>query len=100
MILGIEVGDIGPKFGYGTNDNGFLRLSNVRIPRENMLMRYSKVGFIYKKIVYSYKTKTFLFVPYTCAFLSHLNGSLPYTHVHVHGKLPVKSRKKFVFFYR
>lgn len=49
MILGIEVGDIGPKFGYGTNDNGFLRLSNVRIPRENMLMRYSKVGFIYKK---------------------------------------------------
>lgn len=48
--------------------------------------------------MYSYKTKTFLFVPYTCAFLSHLNGSLPYTHVHVHGKLPVKSRKKFVFF--
>lgn len=42
-LAGIEVGDIGPKFGYGTNDNGFLRLSNVRIPRENMLMRYSKV---------------------------------------------------------
>lgn len=48
--------------------------------------------------MYSYKTRTFLFVPYTCAFLSHLNGSLPYTHVHVHGKLPLKSRKKFVFF--
>lgn len=48
--------------------------------------------------MYSYKARTFLFVPYTCAFLSHLNGSLPYTHVHVHGKLPVKSRKKFVFF--
>ncbi|XP_061181287.1 peroxisomal acyl-coenzyme A oxidase 1-like [Saccostrea echinata] len=42
-LPGIEVGDIGPKFGYGTNDNGYLRLNNVRIPRENMLMRYSKV---------------------------------------------------------
>lgn len=49
MILGIEVGDIGFKFGYGINDNGFLRLSNVRILRENMFMRYFKVGFIYKK---------------------------------------------------
>ena len=43
MIAGVEVGDIGPKFGYGTNDNGYLRLNNVRILRENMLMRYSKV---------------------------------------------------------
>lgn len=42
-LPGIELGDIGPKFGYGTNDNGYLRLNNVRIPRDNMLMRYSKV---------------------------------------------------------
>jgi len=37
------VGDIGPKFGFDTIDNGFLRLSNVRIPRENMLMKYAQV---------------------------------------------------------
>ncbi|XP_021378180.1 peroxisomal acyl-coenzyme A oxidase 1-like [Mizuhopecten yessoensis] len=42
-LPGIELGDIGPKFGYGTNDNGYLRLNNVRIPRDYMLMRYSKV---------------------------------------------------------
>jgi len=36
---GITVGDIGPKFGYDTQDNGFLRFNNVRIPREQMLMR-------------------------------------------------------------
>lgn len=42
-LPGITVGDIGPKFGYNAIDNGFLRLNNVRIPRENMLMRYSKV---------------------------------------------------------
>ena len=42
-LPGIELGDIGPKFGYGTNDNGYMRLNNVRIPRENLLARYSKV---------------------------------------------------------
>ncbi|XP_060068145.1 peroxisomal acyl-coenzyme A oxidase 1-like [Ylistrum balloti] len=42
-LPGVELGDIGPKFGYGSNDNGYLILNNVRIPRENMLMRYSKV---------------------------------------------------------
>ena len=40
---GVEVGDIGPKFGYGTKDNGFLRLNKVRIPRDHMLMKYAKV---------------------------------------------------------
>jgi acyl-CoA oxidase len=42
-LPGVIVGDIGPKFGYLGNDNGFLILKNVRIPRDNMLMRYAKV---------------------------------------------------------
>uniref|UniRef100_A0AAQ5YGX9 Acyl-coenzyme A oxidase n=1 Tax=Amphiprion ocellaris TaxID=80972 RepID=A0AAQ5YGX9_AMPOC len=42
-LPGIVVGDIGPKFGFHEVDNGFLKLENVRIPRENMLMKYSKV---------------------------------------------------------
>uniref|UniRef100_A0A1A7XSA5 Acyl-coenzyme A oxidase n=1 Tax=Iconisemion striatum TaxID=60296 RepID=A0A1A7XSA5_9TELE len=42
-LPGIVVGDIGPKFGFSEVDNGFLKLENVRIPRENMLMKYSKV---------------------------------------------------------
>ncbi|CAL1530163.1 unnamed protein product [Lymnaea stagnalis] len=42
-LPGVTVGDIGQKFGYGAMDNGFLTLNNVRIPRENMLMRYSQV---------------------------------------------------------
>jgi len=40
---GITVGDIGPKFGYESMDNGFLRFNHVRIPRENMVMRNAKV---------------------------------------------------------
>ncbi|XP_076083780.1 peroxisomal acyl-coenzyme A oxidase 1-like isoform X1 [Mytilus galloprovincialis] len=43
VLPGIEVGVIGNKFGYGTNDNGFLSFDKLRIPRENMLMRYSQV---------------------------------------------------------
>jgi len=42
-LPGITVGDIGPKFGYFGIDNGFLKMNNVRIPRENMLMGHAKV---------------------------------------------------------
>jgi len=42
-LPGITVGDIGPKFGFTSIDNGFGQFSKVRIPRDNMLMRYSKV---------------------------------------------------------
>ncbi|EDV23614.1 uncharacterized protein TRIADDRAFT_28074 [Trichoplax adhaerens] len=40
---GVTVGDIGNKVGLETNDNGFLAMDNVRIPRENMLMRHAQV---------------------------------------------------------
>lgn len=43
-LPGIEVGDIGPKMGYQTKDNGYLRLTNVRIPRSYMLCRYTIVS--------------------------------------------------------
>lgn len=40
----IQVGDIGPKFGINGSDNGFLLFDHYRIPRKNMLMRFSKVN--------------------------------------------------------
>lgn len=42
-LPGITIGDIGTKFGnggYNTMDNGVLRFDHVRIPREQMLMRF------------------------------------------------------------
>jgi acyl-CoA oxidase len=39
----IHVGDIGPKFGYNTMDNGFLLFNKVKIPHVNMLARFSGV---------------------------------------------------------
>ncbi|XP_060562644.1 peroxisomal acyl-coenzyme A oxidase 1-like [Ruditapes philippinarum] len=42
-LPGVTVGDIGNKLGYNAMDNGFLRFDNVRIPRANLLARYSKV---------------------------------------------------------
>ncbi|KAI1843192.1 hypothetical protein JX265_012236 [Neoarthrinium moseri] len=39
----VHVGDIGPKFGYNTMDNGFLLLNHVKVPHVNMLARFSRV---------------------------------------------------------
>lgn len=50
-LPGVTAGDMGSKFGYNTMDNGFLRLEHVRVPRENMLMRYAHVskGGVYSR---------------------------------------------------
>ncbi len=42
-LPGIEVGDIGSKFGFNGKDNGYLKFDNIRVPRRNLLMRYVKV---------------------------------------------------------
>ncbi|GMT02811.1 hypothetical protein PENTCL1PPCAC_24985, partial [Pristionchus entomophagus] len=42
-LKGVTLGDIGPKFGINSNDNGFLIFDHYRIPRRNMFMRFSKV---------------------------------------------------------
>jgi len=51
-LPGIELRDIGQKMGYNGMDNGAMRISNVNIPRRNMLMRYVSVDTdgTYKKI--------------------------------------------------
>jgi len=40
---GVTSGLIGPKIGTNLNDNGYLILKNVRIPRRQMMMRYTKL---------------------------------------------------------
>ncbi|XP_067943579.1 peroxisomal acyl-coenzyme A oxidase 1-like [Watersipora subatra] len=44
VLPGVELGDINKKFGFDMMDNGYLRFTNYRIPRNNMLMRYSQVS--------------------------------------------------------
>ncbi|KAJ9602127.1 hypothetical protein H2200_013487 [Cladophialophora chaetospira] len=39
----VHVGDIGPKFGYNTMDNGFLLFKGVKIPHSHMLARFSGI---------------------------------------------------------
>ena len=55
-LPGISVGSIGPKLGYMTADNGYLRFDHVRIPRSAMLQRFASVDqgmgvFIYRYIL-------------------------------------------------
>lgn len=42
-LPGVTIGDIGPKYGYNSVDNGFMLFDHVRVPRECMLMRYARV---------------------------------------------------------
>ncbi|EME44414.1 hypothetical protein DOTSEDRAFT_44640 [Dothistroma septosporum NZE10] len=43
LLPNIYAGDIGPKFGYNTMDNGFLLFNKVKIPHGNMLAKFSAV---------------------------------------------------------
>ncbi|CAG8438346.1 4787_t:CDS:2 [Ambispora gerdemannii] len=42
-LSGVTVGDIGPKFGFNSVDNGFVIFDRVRIPHFNMLANFAKV---------------------------------------------------------
>lgn len=42
-VEGIEFGDLGMKMGYNGTTNGYALFDNVRIPRNNLLMRNSRV---------------------------------------------------------
>lgn len=43
-LPGVTLGDIGPKMGYDTKDNGYLSFNNVRIRSDNLLQRFQKIG--------------------------------------------------------
>lgn len=59
-LPGITVGDIGMKFGsgaYNSMDNGLLRFDNVRIPRDQMLMRFillTHITFVFLSLRFVY----------------------------------------------
>ncbi|CAH0592211.1 unnamed protein product [Chrysodeixis includens] len=42
-LQGIKVGEIGPKLGFQTANNGFLGFNHYRIPRRSMLMKNAQV---------------------------------------------------------
>lgn len=37
---GVKCGDLGPKIGYNSKDNGWATFNQVRIPRTDMLMAF------------------------------------------------------------
>mmetsp|Transcript_17828 Transcript_17828/g.17547 ORF Transcript_17828/g.17547 Transcript_17828/m.17547 type:complete len:485 (-) Transcript_17828:28-1482(-) len=39
-LRGLEIGDIGPKYGYGNKDNGYMIFKDFRIPRTALLSRF------------------------------------------------------------
>jgi acyl-CoA oxidase len=51
LLPNIYAGDIGPKFGYNTMDNGFLLFNHVKVPHIGMLARYSSIDLKTNKYV-------------------------------------------------
>lgn len=43
-LSGIAVGDIGPKYGYASMDNGYMLFNHFRVPKSAMLSRYAEVS--------------------------------------------------------
>ena len=43
FMPGCKCGDMGPKLGYGSKDNGWLTMSHVRIPRDQMMQKFMVV---------------------------------------------------------
>lgn len=39
-LKGLEIGDIGPKYGFFSKDNGYMIFKDFRIPRTALLSRY------------------------------------------------------------
>ena len=44
LLPGLETGDIGPKLGYNSKDNGFMRFTNFRVPMISLLGKYIKIN--------------------------------------------------------
>jgi acyl-CoA oxidase len=43
-VSGVKVGDLGPKMGYNSVDNGWLSFDQLRIPRTGLLSRFGEVN--------------------------------------------------------
>jgi len=44
LLPGIESGDIGPKIGFNSKDNGFMRFTGLRAPKIALLSKYIQIG--------------------------------------------------------
>lgn len=43
-LPGVVVGDVGPKIGFKTSDQGFLSFDNVRYPKSALLSRFVSIS--------------------------------------------------------
>jgi acyl-CoA oxidase len=45
-LEGLEIGDLGTKYGYNFKDNGFIRFNSFRIPRENLVRKVNTQSYL------------------------------------------------------
>ena len=80
-LKGVKTGDLGPKYGYSSKDNGWATFDNVRVPRTNMLMGLAEVDkagnfYLLRDIRVLYSTMLFIRT-YICMSVGNfLSGAL------------------------
>jgi len=74
-LPGIEIGDIGTKLGYNSVDNGYLYIKNLKVPRNALLTKFTKItkegDFELKsdpRLLYQIMSQTRLTIIFGCAY--------------------------------
>ena len=44
LMPGVELGEVGPKLNFSSNNIGYCRFTNVRVPKDWLFSKYSKVA--------------------------------------------------------
>ncbi len=93
LLPGIECGDIGPKFGYNSKDNGYMLFKNVRIPRTNMLKRFAEVSEEGKIVIKSDMRRLYGIMLETRVWISGNSGSSLAAALTIAGRYSVVRRQ-------
>lgn len=104
IMPGIECGDIGPKLGYNSMDNGYARFTHVTLQREDMLSGFAQVApdGTYTKQAGSEKIAYGIMLDVRCRIVSNsayvlaraLTIAIRYSFVRVQGGVPPRRGNK------
>lgn len=102
MMPGIECGDIGPKLGYNSMDNGYARFTHVTVPRKDMLSGFAQVAAngSYSKQTGAEKIAYGIMLDVRCRIVANsayvlaraLTIAIRYSYVRVQGGVPPRGR--------
>jgi acyl-CoA oxidase len=90
LLPNMDIGDIGPKFGYSSKENGFMKFNGLRVPKDNILSRFFEINDDGEfqlngnpKVIYSSMmgVRTFLLISSSVVLSKGVLIALRYSHL-------------------